>query len=80
MATSIKDIKDALKKGVVTFQFKKNDGTIRTAKGTTNLGIINENYSFKGGDGPEKYGYTSYWDVEKGDWRCFSDNRLVAIL
>ena len=76
----VDQLNKALKAGVVTFQFKKKDGTIRTAKGTTNLGTINEVYSFKGGDGPSKHGYTSYWDVEKEDWRCFNENQLVAIL
>lgn len=80
MAKSVKNIREALKKGVVTFQYKKNDGTIRTATGTTNLDTISENYTFKGGQGPERFGYVSYWDMDKQDWRCFNESRLVAVL
>lgn len=80
MKPEVKNLKDALKKGIVTFQYKKKDGTIRTAKGTTNTTTINDNYSFKGGEGPERYGYTSYWDIEKGDWRCFNENLLIGII
>lgn len=78
--TMVENLKAALKKGVVKFQYTKNDGTIRTATGTTHKATLDENCSFKGGEGPKRYGYTSYWDVDKQDWRCFNDNKLVAIL
>lgn len=80
MSSSIKSLKDALKKGVITFQFKKKDGSIRTTKGTTNHEIISSNYTPKGGSGPAKYGYTSYWDVDKNDWRCFNNNNLIGLV
>ena len=80
MATTVKDLHNALKNGIVTFQYMKKNGTIRTAKGTTQTSTIEENYSFKGGEGPSRYGYTSYWDVEKGDWRCFAESRFIDIL
>ena len=78
--TMIENLKESLKKGIVTFQYKKKNGTIRTATGTTQREAIESNYSFKGEDGPSKYGYTTYWDVEKEDWRCFNENMIVAIL
>ena len=78
--TMVENLKKSLKEGVVTFQFKKKDGSIRTATGTTNKGTLEYVYNFKGGDGPSRYGYTSYWDVEKEDWRCFNENELIAIL
>lgn len=80
MATTVKDLREAMKNGVVTFQYKKKNGTIRTAKGTMNMNIINDEYSFKGGYGPSEYGYTPYWDVEKGDWRCFLDSKFVGMI
>ena len=80
MATTIKDLKEAMKKGVVKFQYMKKNGTLRTATGTMNMNLINDNYSFRGGEGPSKHGYTSYWDTDKGDWRCFNDASLVGIL
>ena len=75
----VENLKNSLKERVVKFQFKKKNGTIRTAYGTTNRDVLESNYNFKGGDGPSKHGYTSYWDVEKSDWRCFNENALVAV-
>lgn len=80
MNPDISKLKESFKKGVVTFQYRKKDGTIRTAKGTTNKSIITCNYTPKGGNGPSTYGYTSYWDVDKNDWRCFNENFLVGII
>ena len=78
MAKTVKTLREELKKGVVTFQYMKKDGSIRTAKGTTNVGVIEENYTFKGGEGPSRHGYVSYWDMDKGDWRCFDESRLLT--
>lgn len=78
--TMIENLHTALQNGVVKFQFKKKNGKIRTAYGTTNKEVLENNYSFKGGDGPSTYGYTSYWDMEKNDWRCFNNNMIIAIL
>lgn len=80
MATTVKDLRNALKNGIVTFQYMKKNGTIRTAKGTTQTSTIEENYSFKGGEGPSRHGYTSYWDVEKEDWRCFDEKKFIGIV
>lgn len=80
MSTISKKIKSALKKNVVEFRYIKNDGTIRFARGTTNPEIINTLYEYKGGSGPEKYGYVNYWDVDTGGWRCFDERRLVNIV
>lgn len=73
-------INEALKKGVVKFQYRKNDGSLRTAMGTTNSEIIGKNYTPRGGVGPEAHGYMPYWDVDADGWRCFNENALVAIL
>ena len=80
MKPDVLKLKKSLKKGIVTFQYQKKDGTIRTAKGTTNVSIIEDNYTYKGGEGPSRYGYTSYWDVDKNDWRCFNENLLIGII
>ena len=80
MKPDVLELKKSLKKGIVTFQYKKKDGTIRTAKGTTNVSIIEDNYIYKGGEGPSRYGYTSYWDVDKNDWRYFNEKSLIGII
>ena len=67
-------------KGVVKFSFTKKDGSLREAEGTLNQSTIHSVYSFKGGDcPPQRYGYVSYWDTEKKDWRCFNPSNLVSI-
>lgn len=77
---NVNELIEKMRKDVVTFQYKKNNGQIRTAKGTLNPNLVEDNYCFRGGHGPKEYGYTSYWDVERNDWRCFCDNKLVAIV
>ena len=77
---SKENIRESLKKGVVTFQYLKRNGEIRTAKGTTKKDIVEGEYSFKGGYGPKTHGYISYWDVDKNDWRCFDEDKLIAVL
>lgn len=77
---SVKELYEKMSKGIVTFQYLKNNGRIRTAKGTLNPDMVEDNYAFKGGSGPKDYGYTSYWDVEKNDWRCFHDSKFVGIV
>lgn len=41
-STTIDELKESLKQGIVTFEFKKKDGTIRTAKGTTNASYLED--------------------------------------
>lgn len=78
---SVEILKEGLKNGVVTFSYQKKDGSIRVAKGTTNLPFIESNYTFKDGvNYPKRRGYTSYWDFDKNDWRCFDETCLVEII
>jgi len=76
------DIKKALHNGVVTFSYKKNDGTIRVAKGTTKHStLVAEGAQSKGGENKvARAGYTSYYDIEKQGWRSFAESRLVEII
>lgn len=74
-------IKESLKKGIITFSYTKKSGETRTAKGTTNLSIIKDNPNFTGLKGGENKvanaGYTSYFDIDKGAWRCFAESALI---
>lgn len=76
------DIKKALKNGVVTFSYTKNDGSLRVAKGTTkNSTLIAEGAASKGGENKvARAGYTSYYDLDKQSWRCFAESKLVEII
>ena len=76
---NIEKMLEEMHKGMVKFTFTKKDGSIREAEGTLNMTTIREVYSFKGGDCPPKrYGYISYWDKGKEDWRCFDPNKVIS--
>lgn len=81
------DIDSMLPKGVVHFKFKKklpkgvtdeSRAKIREAWGTKKMDIVDK--IPHGGDCPPKRaGYTIYFDMEKGDWRAFLNDRIVYI-
>lgn len=81
------DIDSMLPKGVVHFKFKKklpkgvtdeSKAKIREAWGTKKMDIVDK--VPHGGDCPPKRaGYTIYFDMEKGDWRAFRNDRIVYI-
>ena len=81
------DIDSMLPKGVVHFKFKKklpkgvtdeSKAKIREAWGTKKMDIVDK--IPHGGDCPPKRaGYTIYFDMEKGDWRAFLNDRLIYI-
>ena len=75
-----------LKSGIVHFQFRKKakknqppeSGEIRDAWGTKKMDIVSK--IPHGGDCPPKSaGYTIFFDVEKQDWRAFSEARLIGV-
>ena len=68
-----------LKNGQVKFQYKKNDGTIRTAVGTLKYSLITNKPS--GGQNKVKdAGYVTYFDLEKDWWRCFAESKLLGVV
>ena len=81
------DIDSMLPKGVVHFKFKKklpkgvtdeSKAKIREAWGTKKMDIVDK--VPHGGDCPPKRaGYNIYFDMEKGDWRAFLNDRIVYI-
>ena len=81
------DIDSMLPKGVVHFKFKKklpkgvtdeSKAKIREAWGTKKMDIVDK--VPHGGDCPPKRaGYTIYFDMEKGDWRAFLNDRIVYV-
>lgn len=61
-------LKQALRKGVVEFSYRKLDGTIRRAVGTLSSSIVPPT----NGGGYQHRDYQTYYDVEKGSWRRYS--------
>lgn len=66
-----------LSEGVVSFKYRKSDGSLREAKGTTNLNLIpeaNRPATTVVTDGPA----ISYFDVDANGWRSFRRDSVVA--
>ena len=81
------DIDSMLPKGVVHFKFKKklprgvtdeSKAKIREAWGTKKMAIIDK-IPHGGSCPPKDAGYTIYFDLERGDWRAFRNDRLVYV-
>lgn len=73
------ELHEMLCKGQVKFQYKKNDGTIRTAIGTLKSSMITNKPS--GGQNKVKgAGYVTYFDLEKDWWRCFAESKLLGVV
>ena len=81
------DIDSMLPKGIVHFKFKKklprgvtdeSKAKIREAWGTKKMEIVDK-IPHGGSCPPRDAGYTIYFDLERGDWRAFRNDRLVYI-
>ena len=82
--------REALKAGVVTFSFFKEDGSIREAKGTLNGVLIPAEDLPKSGadnsslparrDSAEVYSAIPYYDIDKKAWRSFSITRFIGFV
>ena len=71
-------LKQKLARGVVQFAFKKLDGSLRTAVGTTNLSNVPVDHHPKGvREASSKV--TVYFDIEKKEWRSVSKRVEVFI-
>lgn len=74
----INELKKRLKDGEVSFTYRKKDGSLRTARGTTKMDSIPEEHQPKGN-------YTSpdnvcrYYDINSEGWRSFLNENLVSI-
>jgi len=68
----VQDLRNELSNGVTDFAFIKKDGSVRVAKGTTNLAFVPVEKHPKGGKASEKV--LAYFDLDKDNWRCLSVN------
>lgn len=65
-----------LRNNIITFKFKKRDGTIRTAHGTLHPDYLPE---LKGGS-PRPERQMVYYDLDKEAWRSFRSYSFIKIL
>ena len=79
-----KTIRQRLNLSVVKFAFKKKNGEVRYAIGTTNINLLNELFNLKieekEGVKQQRNGTTPYYDLGKMSWRCFKDENLIEII
>ena len=75
----IEALEEALKKGVVHMVYVKKNGAMRDAHGTRVTSLIPEGYRAQGRRKPSPLVLT-YWDTDRGGWRCLLRNRLMGFL
>lgn len=71
-------VKVALAKGVVKFAFRKKDGSVREAEGTTNLNTIPVEKHPKEGKASSPKVIT-FFDTLKQEWRSFKPETIISI-
>ncbi len=74
---NINDFKNALRKGVVNFKYKKKNGEIRDAKGTLNVDIMGEENTPKGTGYDIVDTNIRYYDLNSEGWRSFIAENLI---
>jgi hypothetical protein len=73
------ELRQMMKNGKVTFQYKKNDGTIRQAVGTLKSDLITTK-PMGGVCYPKAAGYSPYFDVEKDGFRVYAESKLIGVV
>ncbi len=80
----LETLKCLLSEGEVSFKFKKKDGSIREARGTTCSNLIPKEEPKEGEElKPKKKvvlspNVTRYYDLDKNQWRSFSNDSLIV--
>lgn len=69
-------LKQAMYKGIVRFHFQKVDGSLREAFGTLKEDLLP---TTQGTGRKANNTLQTYFDTEKGEWRCFKLANLVRI-
>lgn len=73
-------IVETLKSGIVNFKYTKKDGTERIASGTLNMEFIKSQGAEPNGNGVERQGIISYYDLGKEAWRCFNEDNFIEFI
>ncbi len=72
------ELRRELRAGAVQFAFKKLDGVLRTAVGTSNLATIPAEFHPTGRrEAPDSV--VTFFDLEKREWRCVSTRVEIFI-
>lgn len=77
-AMMIVDLKRQMRTGVAHFAYQKKNGEVREAWGTT-CATLAAKHTNGCGVNREIYKTTAYFDIEKGDWRSFRWENIIAV-
>lgn len=72
------ELRSRLNEGTVQFAFKKLDGTLRTAVGTTNLNTVPLEHH-PSGEGHSSPASVRYFDIGKNAWRSVSVTQEIFL-
>ena len=74
----IDGLKRQMREGIAPFIYQKKHAELREAWGTTNRSLVQKHVNGNG-DSRERYATTAYFDVERGAWRSFRWENIVAV-
>jgi len=77
-AMMIENLKKQLRNGIAHFVFQKKDGSLREMYATTQESLVKRHINGNGCS-RECYATTAVFDVEKGQWRSFRWENIVAV-
>ena len=77
-AIMIVDLKRQMRTGVAHFAYQKKNGEVREAWGTT-CGTLVAKYTTGTGITRELFKTTAYYDIERGSWRSFKWENIIAV-
>lgn len=77
-ALMIESVKRQMRQGIAHFVYRKKNGEIREAFGTTNPAVVAKHTNGNGVT-KEMYTNTAYFDIEKGGWRSFRWESIIKV-
>ena len=78
-AMMIENLKKQMRSGIAHFIFRKKDGSLREMYATTQTSLV-ERHCNGNGCSRECFATTAVFDVERGAWRSFRWENLIAVL
>ena len=74
----LNELKSRMRREVVKFAYLKKSGKVRIAYGTMMPSLVGDHINGRGTDGDSRKVCT-YFDVERGQFRCFQMQALIKI-
>ena len=74
----LNELKARMRREVAKFAYLKKDNSIRVAYGTMMSALVGDHINGRGVDGDSRKVCT-YFDIERGEFRCFQIQALIKI-